>query len=75
MGEVMTMKEIEKRFDKEWVLLENPVSTKRAVLKEGKVLWHSKNRDELYKKALEFRPVHSAIFFVGYPPDDMVLVL
>ena len=75
MGEVMTLDEINERFDSEWVLLEDPELTKGMEIIRGKVLFHSKDRDELYRKALELRPKHGAIFFVGDPPEEMIYAL
>ena len=75
MGEIMVMADIESRFKSEWVLLEDPETTEVLEVKSGKVLWHSKDRDELYRKALELRPKHSAIVYTGTIPDDMVIVL
>ena len=75
MGEIMVMADIESRFKSEWVLLEDPETTEMLEVKSGKVLWHSKDRDELYRKALELRPKHSAIVYTGTIPDDMVIVL
>ena len=65
VGTVMSYAEIEKRFDAEWVLLENPETTKLIEVKRGKLLWHSKDRDEVYRKAIELHPQHSAILYTG----------
>jgi hypothetical protein len=51
IGMLMSYAEIEKRFDSEWVLLENPETTKMLKVKRGKLLWHSKDRDEVHRKA------------------------
>ncbi len=65
MSEVMSMAEIQARFDSEWVLLEDPETTQLQEVESGRVLWHSKDRGELYRKALELRPKHSAILYTG----------
>lgn len=39
-----------------------------------KVLWHSKHRDEVYRKARQLRPKHSAIVYTGTLPEGMVIV-
>ena len=41
----------------------------------GEVLWHSKDRDELYRKAKELRPPDSAILYFGQIPDEVAVVL
>ena len=75
MSEVMSMPELEARFDSEWVLLEDPETTESLEVTSGKVLWHSKDRDEVYRKALELRPKHSAILYMGGIPDDMEFLI
>ncbi len=75
MGEVMSMAEIQTRFESEWVLVEDPETSEILEVKGGKVLWHSKDRDEVYRKAREMRPQHSAILYTGALPEGTVVVL
>lgn len=75
MGEIMLLDEINNRFVSEWVLLEDPDTSESLEIKSGKVLWHSRDRDEVYRKARELRPKHSAILYTGKLPKDMVIVL
>lgn len=71
----MSFKEIEERFDHNWILLEDPNTTESLELKTGKVLWHSKDRDEVYRKARELQPKHSAILYIGQPTDEVAIIL
>lgn len=75
MSEVLTIGEIETRFDSEWVLVEDPELTEHLEVVRGKVLCHSTNRDEVYRRAMELRPKHSAFLYLGEVPDDAVIVL
>jgi hypothetical protein len=75
MGEYMSMAEIQARFDSEWVLLEDPETNEFLEVKRGKVLWHDKDRDEVDRKALEFRPKHYAILYMGKLPEETAVVL
>ena len=50
MDEVLTAAEIEKRFESEWVLIEDPQTDEALEVRRGKVRWHSKDRDEVYRK-------------------------
>lgn len=75
MNEVMSLAEILARFESEWVLLEDPETTETLEVKSGKVLWHSKDRDEVYRKARELRPKRSAILYTGTLPEGMAVVL
>lgn len=71
----MLLEEINSRFVSEWVLLEDPDTSESLEILSGKVLWHSRDRDEVYRKARELRPKHSAILYTGKLPKDMVIVL
>ncbi len=75
MDEVMAMADILTRFESEWVLLEDPETEASLEIKGGKVLWHSQDRDEVYRKALELAPTHSAIVYTGTVPDEVVVIL
>jgi hypothetical protein len=72
---VLSLAEIEARFDSEWVLLEDPVLSPGGQVAGGKVVWHSTDRDEVYQKAVELRLKHSAFLYTGEMPEDAVIVL
>lgn len=71
----MSVEEIDDRSKSEWVLVEDPELTESLEVKRGKVLWHSKDREELGRKHVELRPKRSAVLYTGEFPDDMVIVL
>jgi hypothetical protein len=73
--EVLTLAEIEDRFSSEWVLLQDPVRSATGQVTGGKVVCHSKNRDEVYDKAVKLRLKHSAFLYTGEMPEDAVIVL
>jgi len=75
MTEIMTLAEIQAKFESEWVLLDEPEIDESLKVKGGKVLWHSKDRDEVYRKAREIRPQHSAILYTGKLLEEMAVVL
>ena len=50
--QIMTQAEIETQFKNEWILVEDPQFDANDSLVRGKVLWHSPNRDEVYRKGL-----------------------
>ncbi len=75
MSEILSITEIRARFDSEWVLLADPETTELLEVKAGKVLWHSKDRDEVYRKARELKPKHSAILYTGALPEKTAIVL
>ena len=75
MAGSIPLAEIQARFPSGWVLLEDPETSEMLEVRSGKVLWHSKDRDEVYRKALELRPRHSAIVYPGTLPEDAIVVL
>ncbi len=75
MHEMLSLSEIQKQFAGEWVLLADPQTSESLAITAGKVLWHSKDRDEVYRKARELRPRHSAILYLGTLPDEVAVVL
>ena len=75
MSEVLTIGEIEKRFDAEWVLLGDPETNAELGVVGGKVLCHSIDRDEVYREAVRLRPKRFAMVHVGPPPKDVAIVL
>ena len=75
MGEILSRDEIEARFDAEWILIEDPEVDDDLNVLRGKVVCHSKDRDEVYQKALELRPLHPAFLYTGRMPDDTAIIL
>jgi len=74
-GEIITLAEIEKRFYNEWVPVGDPEFDENDTLTRGKVLWHSKDRDEVYRKDLELRPWSAAYLYTGPTPENILVNL
>ncbi len=75
MDDVMNIAEIESTFESEWVLVEDPETNKDLEVQSGKVRYHSKDRDEVYRKAVELRPKRFAMLYTGTIPEDTAVVL
>ncbi len=75
MAEILSIQEIQSRYDGEWVLIGDPEVDASLVVQRGFVLWHSKNRDEVYRQARLLKPKHCAFLFVGRLPKDVEVVL
>jgi hypothetical protein len=73
--ETLSIQEIETKFPSEWVLIVDPVTNESLEVLRGKVAWHSKDRDEVYQKAIELRPQRAAYLYTGTIPKDTVVVL
>jgi len=70
----MTVPQIERLFESEWVLIGNPESNENLEVQAGEVLWHSKDRDEVYRKAIELRPKRFAILYTGRIPPAILRI-
>src|SRR5438876_172445 len=70
MSESLTTAQINDQFDGEWVLVENPQTDATNAVHGGTVLFHSKDRDEVYRKAIELRPKRFAMLYTGKMPEN-----
>lgn len=75
MNKILTMAEIEAQFDSEWVLLGDPTTDDHLIVTSGELLCHGKDRDEVYRKAVELRPRRFAMLYTGKMPEDTAIVL
>ena len=75
MDEILTLAEMESRFVAEWLLVEDPRTDEALEVRSGKVRFHSKDRDEVYRKAVELRPRLFAVLYTGLIPKDAAVVL
>lgn len=75
MEQEMTIKEIESQFGAEWVLVEDPKTNEDLEVLSGKLRHHSKDRDEVYRKAIVLRPKRCAILYTGEIPENTAVVL
>lgn len=73
--EVLNLAQIEAQFQAEWVLIEDPRTDDTLAVQGGTVRWHSKDRDEVYRKAVELRPRRFAVLYTGKMPKDTAIVL
>ena len=75
MVEVMTATEIHWHYPSKWVLLEDPQTNAALEVQGGRVLHHSKDRDEVYRQAVQFRPKRFAVLYTGTMPGGTEIVL
>ena len=71
----MTYGEIKARFDSEWVLIGAPDTDETLNIRSGTVLYHSKDREEVYRQALALRPARSAVVYTGKLPEETAIVV
>lgn len=75
MDEILTIAQIETQFESEWVLVEDPQTNEALEVLSGKLRWHSRDRDEVYRKAVELRPRRFAMLYTGKMPKGTAVVL
>ena len=57
------------------MLIEDPRTDEALKVFGGRVILHSKDRDEVYRKAVSLRPKRSAIVYTGQIPEETAVVL
>jgi hypothetical protein len=75
MDDILTVAEMESRFLAEWLLVEDPQVNDALEVRSGVVRYHSKDRDDVYRKAVELRPGQFAMLYTGEIPKDAAVVL
>ena len=75
MNQIMSLAEIQRQFDSEWILVGDSQLDQQNDVVSGAVLCHSRDRDEIDRVALLIRPKRSAVLFTGKIADGAVVVL
>lgn len=75
MDDVLTIAQIHAQFASEWILIEAPQTNDALEVQGGNVRSHSKDREEVYRKAVALRPERFAIFYTGKMPEDTAIVV
>jgi hypothetical protein len=75
MSNVLSIAEIEAACPSEWILVEDPETNDALEVQSGKILAHSKDRDEVYREAVRLRPKRFAMLYTGVLPKDTAVVL
>ena len=75
MNDLLSVSEIKSRYASEWVLLDDPQTSPTLEVQAGRVVCHSKDRDEVYRKAVELRPKRFAVLYTGTMPKGTAIIL
>ncbi len=75
MAKVLTIAEVDSQYDAEWVLIGDPEIDESLELLAGRVLCDSKDRDEVYRRAVQLRPKRFAMHYTGKMPENTAIVL
>jgi hypothetical protein len=74
-SERLTIKQMEKRYPSEWILIVDPETDDSDEVVAGKVVFHSKDRDEMYREAIKIDAKVIATHYTGSIPKGTVIVL
>ncbi len=75
MEKILNISEIYSQFVSEWVLIDDPITNDAREVLSGSVSFHSADRDEVYRKAVELRPKRFAVIYTGTIPQGTAIVL
>jgi hypothetical protein len=75
MDKELSVAEIHAQFSDEWILVEGRQTSPTLEVLSGKVLCHSKDRDEVYRQAVALRPARFAIIHTGAMPPNTAIVV
>lgn len=75
--EILTMEEIKKRFDSEWVLIANPKKDAQLNVLGGEVVYHHPDRIVFDREVLQLNPhpKNFAVLFIGQPANDLIYLI
>jgi len=72
-NDLLMIDEIKQKYSDEWLLITDCKLSKNTELEAGKVVAHSRFRDDIHK-ALKNYTGKIAIYYAGDIPDDLVVV-
>ncbi len=72
--QVQEIAKLKRRYPKEWLLLTNVVADELTRPIKGKLVAHSKNRDDIYDRLAHIRARSVSVEYTGKVPKDLVVV-
>lgn len=75
MDEILTLAEIEERYPSEWMLVADPELDDQVEVVRGRVVCHSKDRDEVYQRAVQLRFKRTGFMYAGTVPEGTAVIL
>ena len=71
---MVRLSEIKKKYRDQWVLIEFSKLDKALRVKDGKVLAHASNKEDIYKALLQTKGKNIAVEYCGKMPQDLVVM-
>lgn len=75
--QMLSLQQIGNKYKGEWLFLIDCVLEDNGKLASARVALHNSNRDEVYKKLIDFKGYRgkSALIYTGEIPKDLTVVL
>jgi hypothetical protein len=74
--ETLTIEEMQARYPSEWLLIVEPVTSQEKGLESGRVVFHSPDRDEMHRKAIELQAPRIAFYYTRKKlPEGTTIIL
>ena len=73
-AKVEEISKIKRRYPKEWLLLTNVVADQLTRPMKGRLVAHSKDRDDIYDRLTRIRARSACVEYTGKIPKDLVVV-
>jgi hypothetical protein len=70
----MRFSEIKKKYRDQWVLIDFSKLDKDLRVKDGKVLAHAANKEDIYKALVHTRGKNIAVEYCGKMPEDLAVM-
>ena len=71
---MVRLSEIKKKYRDQWALIEFSKLDKALRVKDGKVLAHASNKEDIYKALLQTKGKNIAVEYCGKMPEDLVVM-
>lgn len=72
---ILSMEEIKKKYNGEWVLIADYETDDLCRIKRGKVLAHGKDRNKVYRQLSKYHRIDMATRYIGEVPKDLTVIL
>ena len=70
----MRFEEMIEKFKGEWLLIEYETLDEELAVKQGRVVFHSPNKSEVYKQLMEIQGKNIAIEYAGEVPKELAVL-
>ncbi len=75
MGKILTIEEIKRRYDGEWVLIAHEKLDENFEILNGEVLAHALDADTIYRSLALAKGREASIEYMGKVPADFAAIL